>query len=412
MQPSLTLYELNCLVRQTIEGGLPDQYWIQAELSDVHINSNSGHCYVEFVQKDQGGNALLAKARGIIWANVFCLLRPYFENATGQAFAAGIKVLVEVSVSFHELYGYSLTVHDIDPTYTLGDMARRRREILQQLEAEGVLLLSLRSNQIRRISAWREEGAVFDSVMEGNNLEQVTAVYFNGKEVSAETFAASAKTYIETAIPDDTPIGYEAGEWRDTLIVRSPINEFGMPLTIISKEFNIIAVAKFNNDGITVGNAVTQAQLRDKIQLQGTGLNYVTEVYVNGLQLSDFEKSEATINLTIPEKTPIGERAGTDANIIRLVNEFGEELEYGFTIIGQQPVLTHVADADGTVITSALCGETVQAVGKYLESVSGITCNGVSVTTYEVDAEGTNITFTIPENLPTGESYAENNLVE
>ena len=240
--------------------------------------------------------------------------------------------------------------------------------------------------------------------LEGNNLEQVTAVYFNGKEVSAETFAASAKTYIETAIPDDTPIGYEAGEWRDTLIVRSPINEFGMPLTIISKEFNIIAVAKFNNDGITVGNAVTQAQLRDKIQLQGTGLNYVTEVYVNGLQLSDFEKSEATINLTIPEKTPIGERAGTDANIIRLVNEFGEELEYGFTIIGQQPVLTHVADADGTVITSALCGETVQAVGKYLESVSGITCNGVSVTTYEVDAEGTNITFTIPENLPTGES--------
>lgn len=142
MQPSLTLYELNCLVRQTIEDGLPDQYWLQAELSDVHINSNSGHCYVEFVQKDQGGNALLAKARGIIWANVFCLLRPYFENATGQAFAAGIKVLVEVSVSFHELYGYSLTVHDIDPTYTLGDMARRRREILQQLEAEGVLTLN------------------------------------------------------------------------------------------------------------------------------------------------------------------------------------------------------------------------------------------------------------------------------
>ena len=176
--------------------------------------------------------------------------------------------------------------------------------------------------------------------------------------------------------------------------------------------FSALRLAKFNNDGITVGNAVTQAQLRDKIQLQGTGLNYVTEVYVNGLQLSDFEKSEATINLTIPEKTPIGERAGTDANIIRLVNEFGEELEYGFTIIGQQPVLTHVADADGTVITSALCGETVQAVGKYLESVSGITCNGVSVTTYEVDAEGTNITFTIPENLPTGESYAENNLVE
>ena len=82
------------------------------------------------------------KARGTIWANVFRLLKPYFEEATGQAFVSGIKVLVQVTVSFHELYGYSLTVQDIDPTYTLGDMARRRREILRQLEEEGVLTLN------------------------------------------------------------------------------------------------------------------------------------------------------------------------------------------------------------------------------------------------------------------------------
>ena len=97
---------------------------------------------MEFVQKDPRGNNLVAKARGVIWSNVFRLLRPYFEESTGQAFEAGIKVLVQVSVSFHELYGFSLTVHDIDPTYTLGDMARRRREILKQLEDEGVLMLN------------------------------------------------------------------------------------------------------------------------------------------------------------------------------------------------------------------------------------------------------------------------------
>jgi exodeoxyribonuclease VII large subunit len=70
------------------------------------------------------------------------MLKPYFEQATGQAFTSGIKVLVKVTVQFHELYGYSLIAHDIDPAYTLGDMARRRREILHQLEEEGVLTLN------------------------------------------------------------------------------------------------------------------------------------------------------------------------------------------------------------------------------------------------------------------------------
>ena len=138
---ALSLYDLNVLVRRSLEQCLPDTYWIQAELSDVRTNS-TGHCYLEFVQKDARSNSLIAKARGTIWSNVFRLLKPYFEETTGQAFASGIKVLVQVTVSFHELYGYSLTVQDIDPTYTLGDMARRRKEILKQLEEEGVLLLN------------------------------------------------------------------------------------------------------------------------------------------------------------------------------------------------------------------------------------------------------------------------------
>ena len=138
---ALSLYDLNALVRRSLEQCLPDEYWVQAELSDVRTNS-TGHCYLEFIQKDPRSNNLIAKARGTIWENVYRLLKPYFEESTGQAFVSGIKVLVQVTVSFHELYGYSLTVQDIDPTYTLGDMARRRREILKQLEEEGVLTLN------------------------------------------------------------------------------------------------------------------------------------------------------------------------------------------------------------------------------------------------------------------------------
>lgn len=137
----LSLYELNALVKRALNESLPEAYWIQAELSDVRSNP-TGHCYLEFVQKDSRGNNLIAKARGTIWANVFRMLKPYFEESTGQAFVSGIKVMVQVTVEFHELYGYSLTVTDIDPTYTLGDMARKRREILKQLEEEGVLTLN------------------------------------------------------------------------------------------------------------------------------------------------------------------------------------------------------------------------------------------------------------------------------
>lgn len=137
----LSLFELNALVRKSVKLCLPDEYWVQAELSDVRTNY-SGHCYLEFVQKDPRGNALVAKARGMIWSNIYSMLKPYFERETGQAFTSGIKVLVKVTVDFHELYGYSLTVIDIDPAYTLGDMARRRKEIIHRLEEEGVLTLN------------------------------------------------------------------------------------------------------------------------------------------------------------------------------------------------------------------------------------------------------------------------------
>jgi len=140
-QQAISLYELNGLVKRSIRSCLPDTYWVQAELSDVRTNY-SGHCYLEFVQKDAGGNNLIAKARGTVWSNIFKMLKPYFEQETGQSFTSGIKVLVEVSVEFHELYGYSLTVLDIDPTYTVGDMERKRREILRQLEEEGVIDLN------------------------------------------------------------------------------------------------------------------------------------------------------------------------------------------------------------------------------------------------------------------------------
>ena len=137
---TLTLYELNNLVRGVLEQTLPDTYWIKAELSE--LNERHGHCFLELVQKDEGSDSLVAKARGQIWASRWAMLRTYFSHTTGQPLQAGMQVLLEVSVTFHELYGYSLNVVDIDPTYTMGDIARRRQEILHKLREEGVDMMN------------------------------------------------------------------------------------------------------------------------------------------------------------------------------------------------------------------------------------------------------------------------------
>lgn len=137
-----SLLELNNLVRGAISEAFPGTCWVRAEMSDVRTNASSGHCYLEFIEKNPVTGQLVAKARGSIWAKTFRMLKPYFEMETGQLFASGLKVLVKVSVEFHELYGYSLTVLDIDPAYTMGDMLRRRMEIIRQLKEEGVFTLN------------------------------------------------------------------------------------------------------------------------------------------------------------------------------------------------------------------------------------------------------------------------------
>ncbi|MDR0833512.1 MAG: exodeoxyribonuclease VII large subunit [Candidatus Symbiothrix sp.] len=135
----ITLSQLNDYVAQALKKSFPATYWVMAEMSDVRYNAN-GHCYLEFIEKKD--NAIIAKARGYIWATTFRTLKPYFEAQTGQSFVSGLKVLVRVSVDFHAQYGYGLSVCEIDPTYTMGDMQQRRQQILNQLKQEGILTLN------------------------------------------------------------------------------------------------------------------------------------------------------------------------------------------------------------------------------------------------------------------------------
>jgi exodeoxyribonuclease VII large subunit len=136
----LSLSQLNNQLSSEIKNAFPETYWVVAETSDVRVSSR--HCYLEFIEKNPRTNAIIAKAKGYIWSNVFEMLRPYFEQNTGRMFDSGLSVLVKVSVDIHPVYGYGLTVYDIDPTYTLGDLQSQRQKILRRLEEEGVLTLN------------------------------------------------------------------------------------------------------------------------------------------------------------------------------------------------------------------------------------------------------------------------------
>lgn len=132
----MTLLELNSLVSEVLENAMPRQYWVEAELSDV--NERRGHLFAELVEKDESSNTPVARASAKCWASTWYSLKRTFERITGEQLRTGMKVLLKVYVQFHPAYGFSWIITDIDPTFTLGDLAKRRMEIIAQLKAEGI----------------------------------------------------------------------------------------------------------------------------------------------------------------------------------------------------------------------------------------------------------------------------------
>ncbi len=135
---TMKLSDLQEEIREVIQNSFDAPRWISCEIMDITQNF-SGHCYLDLIEKDEKSDKVLARARAIIWASAYRMLKPYFETSTGYELTSGIKILVLSRVEFHPVYGLSLNIQDIDPTYTLGDVERKKREIIQQLEKEGVL---------------------------------------------------------------------------------------------------------------------------------------------------------------------------------------------------------------------------------------------------------------------------------
>lgn len=136
METALTLYELNNLVSEVISSVMPDEYWVEAEISELRVVR--GNCYMELVQKAEDTRTPVARASAKCWRTYWILVQSSFERVTGRQLCPGMKVMMRVHADFHEAYGFSWIVTDINPEYTLGDIARRRREIIARLKEEGV----------------------------------------------------------------------------------------------------------------------------------------------------------------------------------------------------------------------------------------------------------------------------------
>lgn len=242
---ALTLYELNRLIRDTLLLTLPEELWVTAEIAEFRQGAR-GHCYMEFVEKeDCSAGQFRAKARGNIWQNVATVLLPKFEHATGRPLQEGLKVLIKVKVGFHEVYGYSLNVIDIDPVYTLGDMARRRQEILALLEEDGVLSLNRElalPRLLRRIAIVSAAGAAgfgdFSHQLEQSGFKFTTHLFeasMQGAEVEAGVISALNRIAGQPDLWDCVVIIRGGGAVSDlngfeTYLLAANVAQFPLPI--------------------------------------------------------------------------------------------------------------------------------------------------------------------------------------
>ena len=328
MNKEFTLSQLNKSIKDTLQNAFPTTVWVVAEVSEMKEN-RSGHCYLELIEKE--GNEILARSRATIWSYTFRMLKPYFETSTGQQFTQGIKILVQVTVEYHPAYGLSLNIKDIDPTYTVGDMAMQRKEIINRLQTEGIfemnkeLELPLVPQKIAIISSATAAGfqdfmnqldlnesgfkfytKLFEATMQGaetvpsiiNALERIfqyedffdAVVIIRGGGATADLSSFDdydlAFNITQFPLPVITGIGHEKD---DTIIDLVAHTRMKTPTAVA--EFLITGVARFYERLLDMENEVVQFvrntidNEQSRLEKIATDLNYSVSGFINEKQV-------------------------------------------------------------------------------------------------------------------------------
>jgi len=319
-----SLSELQNIIKESIEEKLAGFYWVSAEISELKINY-SGHCYLELIEKDRQED-ISSKVRAIIWAQKARLLLPYFESMTGQPLSEDIRVLLRVKIEYHIVYGLSLVIYDIDPAYTIGEMELRRKQIIKQLETEGVIDLNkelpfpMLPVSIAVISSEQAAGYTdFTDELRHNAYgyiynTRIFSAIMQGKETEASVINAINKIFEEIKSFDLVVIVRGGGSqsdlsWFDNYNIAYTITQLPIPvLTGIGHEKDLsitdmVAYRSFKTPTAVADFIINQSlqteeyilELREAIINNSREMVKVSRTIINRLSISMTPKVRSTL---------------------------------------------------------------------------------------------------------------------
>jgi exodeoxyribonuclease VII large subunit len=242
----LSLLQFNSLIKSSITNSLPDTYPVVAEIAQLKVNY-SGHCYLELIEKNKKTDKIAAQAKAVIWGSTYRMLKPYFETSTGHSFTEGLKVLLHVKAEFHEIYGLSLVVYDIDPEFTVGDLTLKRNEIINKLKSDGIfdmnkeLEFPLVPQRIAVISSETAAGyGDFTNQINDNSYNyvfhiQLFPAFMQGEKTEESVINALDQIYNQIEDFDTVAIIRGGGSqtdlsWFDNYAIASHVAQFPIPV--------------------------------------------------------------------------------------------------------------------------------------------------------------------------------------
>ena len=320
MENNLTLSELQLIIRDSLYLSLPDFYWVVAEIAEIKQNS-SGHCYLELIEKQSDDTNIKARSKAIIWNNRYGFVKSFFENTTGATLQTGLKVLLKARVEYHELYGLSLVVTDINPSFTIGEMAAKRLRIIKKLEDEGVfdmnkeLKMPLVPQRIAVISSANAAGyrdflnhlnnntegyyfhvELFESTMQGEQTEQNIIKALCDIEQVSECFDV---VVIIRGGGSQTDLG-----WFDNYNIAFHISQFPLPIiTGIGHDKDLTVT-----DLVACKSVKTPTAAADLIiELTAEAENYLFELGANikALALESTEQFRERLGVSAKKLVPL-----------------------------------------------------------------------------------------------------------
>ncbi len=291
----ISLYELQQIIRDSLYISFPNFYWVTAEIAELKENF-SGHCYLELIEKQSDEKNIKAKVRAIIWGNRYRFLKSFFEDATGESLREGLKVLVRIKLEYHEVFGLSLVISDIDPVFTIGEMAMKRQMIIKRLETEGVFSMNREielpslTQRIAVISSKNAAGFTdFTNHIKENRASYVFYLTLfeaamQGIETESAIISALEKIAINTDLYDAVVIIRGGGSisdlsWFNNYNIAYYITQFPLPvITGIGHEKDLSVCDMVANVSLKTPTAVADFLIERMALLEETLLSLSSEI--------------------------------------------------------------------------------------------------------------------------------------